>query len=69
MTKLCALLVVMVAAGCAKQGDLGPARSTGQPFDVNDRELETPGSLPPGFTTNHPFAPSTGVINQTRVAP
>ncbi len=63
------LLFLLVAAGCTDQAALGPARSTGPPFTVNDRELETPNSLPPGFTTDNPFAPETGVIGVTRAAP
>ena len=62
-------LLVLFAAGCSNQADLGPPRSTGLPFPVNDRELETPNSLPPGFTTDNPFAPETGVIGVTRAAP
>jgi hypothetical protein len=64
-----ALLALIAVAGCSNQADLGPARSTGPPFGVNDRELETPNSLPPGSSTDDPFAPETGVIGVTRAPP
>lgn len=61
------LLLLLALAACADQSALPPARSTGLPFGVNSRELETPNSLPRGFTTNHPMAPATGAIGTTRV--
>ena len=51
---------------CAAQPPLPPARSTGLPFPDNDRELETPNSLPPGFTTINPMAPATGTVGVTQ---
>ena len=62
-------LSLLLLAGCADQAALGPARSTGPPFNENPRELETPNSLPPGFTTVNPMAPSTGVYGVIRTAP
>ncbi len=59
------LLAALLLGACADQSALPPARSTGLPFPVNDQELETPNSLPRGFTTNHPMAPATGVIGVT----
>ena len=67
-----ALGIVVVATGlgaCSKPADLGPARSTGVPFDVNDGELETPNSLPPGFTTINPIAPTSGVLGVNHLPP
>ena len=32
-----------------------------------ERELEPPNSLPRGFTTQNPIAPSTGIVGTTRV--
>jgi len=71
MTKISAsaLFLLTMVAGCADQSALPPARSTGLPFVVNNRELETPNSLPRGFTTNHPMAPATGIIGGTRTTP
>ena len=69
MTNRTALLFGLLALSACAAEATGPAQSTGYPFVVNDRELETPGSLPAGFTTNHPFAPSTGIISQTRTSP
>ena len=69
MSRILSLLAIAVLGGCADQASLGPARSTGLPFTVNNRELETPNSLPPGFTTNHPMAPASGVLSVTRTAP
>lgn len=60
------LLTLLALAACTDQSALPPARSTGLPFTDNDLQLETPNSLPRGFTTNHPMAPSTGVIGVTR---
>ena len=65
-----ALLALIAAAGCSNQADLGPARSTGAPSGVNDRELETPNSPPSASSTDDdPFAPGTGVIGVTRAPP
>jgi hypothetical protein len=61
------VLCALAAAGC-QAGYTGPTRSTFQD-PANDRELEPVNSLPPGFTTNHPLAPETGVVGVTRVAP
>lgn len=60
---------LLALASCVPASNQGPARSTGLPFDVNSREVETPNSLPPGFTTSNPMAPRTGVLGVTRVAP
>ncbi len=64
-----ASLFMLAVASCSNQPDPGPARSTGLPFPVNDREVETPNSLPRGFTTDNPMAPPTGVIGVTRTTP
>jgi hypothetical protein len=70
MTRLALLpLSFLALAACTPQSGTGPARSTGLPFDVNNREVETPNSLPPGFTTSNPIAPSSGVLGVTRTAP
>ena len=70
MTKFAFLVLAPLAlACCAPQPATGPARSDGLPFDVNNREVETPNSLPPGFTTSNPMAPSSGVLGVTRAAP
>lgn len=61
--------LLLAAAGCANQTALGPARSTGPPFAINNRELETPNSLPPGFTTVNPMAPDTGIVGVARTGP
>ncbi len=64
-----AVVVVLLAGGCTGQVGQGPAQSTGVPFGVNGRELETPNSLPPGFETVNPMAPETGVVGVTHQAP
>ncbi len=69
-----AILVLSLLAGCTAQGPVpqsgtGPAQSTGLPFEVNGRELETPNSLPSGFTTVDPMAPATGVVGVSHPAP
>ena len=70
-----AIVSLIMLAGCAGQGGVvpaastGPARSTGLPFPGNDAELETPNSLPPGFTTRNPMAPQTGVVGVTHMGP
>ena len=67
-----ALGIVLVTIGlgaCSQPADLGPARSTGLPFGVNDGELETPNSLPSGFTTINPVAPETGVVGVRHLPP
>lgn len=48
-----------------------PPSTVSRPVPVDmagpERELEPPNSLPRGFTTQNPIAPSTGVVGTTRV--
>ena len=61
------VLGVLLVAACTP-GNVGPPRSTLQ-VPTNDEELEPSNSLPPGFITNHPLAPASGVVGVTRTAP
>ncbi len=65
------MLGALALASCTgdSPAQLGPARSTGLPFEVNTGELETPNSLPEGFTTRNPMAPDTGVVGVTHLPP
>ncbi len=64
------IVVALVALGaCSSQTKPAPARSTGVPFDVDGGELESPNSLPRGFTTINPVAPETGVVGVTHLPP
>lgn len=67
MRPLAAALLLTLAAYAANQAALGPPRSTGLPFGASDLSPEPANSLPPGFTTNHPITPSTGVLGRVRV--
>ena len=58
------LSTLVVLSACNVPVPHAPPVST-DPLRASNRELEPPNSLPPGFTTNHPLAPDTGVIGTT----
>ena len=68
MFRVLAILGVTVLASCSGDGvaSLDPARST---LTDNPGGLDTPNSLPNGFTTRNPMAPDTGVVGVTHLAP
>ena len=71
MFRVLAMIGLMALASCTGVGvgDPGPARSTGLPVEVNPGEMETPNSLPAGFTTRNPMASETGVVGVTHLPP
>ena len=69
MTRFLPLAALLGLAACAAPGSLGPPVSSNIAFNGHNLQLEPPNSLPPGFTTTHPFPPSTGTLTPVRVGP
>lgn len=63
-----ALLAAPLAACGAPPGAAGPPVTT-DPRGAFNRAPESPNSLPPGFLTDRPFTPPTGIVGTTRVGP
>ena len=68
------LAIMGVTALSACSGDLPaggvPAQSTTPAFSAPpSAEVETPNSLPNGFTTQNPMASDTGVVGVTHLPP